>query len=140
MPPGGSIYRASIVAPESPIVYGYAARFPVYSRQTPLLDIAPIDTLDYGGPMDSATTAQIERDHPRVVVAFAPADSVLLSGYLGGTTEPAGRPAVVDAPVGAGHLVLFAIRPMWRWETHGTFALLINAVANWNALSSRSSR
>jgi hypothetical protein len=137
MPSGGSIYRATVVSPGSPIVYGYDARFPVYSRQTPLLDIAPIDTLDYGGPLNAAAAAETQRDHPRVVVAFDQPDSVLLSGYLGATTEPAGRPAVVDAPVGKGHLVLFAIRPMWRWETHGTFGLLINAVANWNALDSR---
>ena len=23
---------------------------------------------------------------------------------------------------------------MWRWQTQGTFALVLNAVANWNAL------
>jgi hypothetical protein len=137
MPSGGSIYRVSVVAPESPVVYGYTPSFPAYSRQTPLLTVAPIDTLDYAGPFDSSTVAETERLHARVVVAFDQPDSVLISGFLGATTEPAGRPAIIDAPIGKGHAVLFAIRPMWRWETHGTFGLLINAVANWNALGVR---
>ena len=45
-----------------------------------------------------------------------------------------GKAAVVDAPLGAGHVVLFAIRPMWRHESQGTFALVLNAMANWNRL------
>jgi len=135
LPPGGSVYRASVVAPRSPVVYGYESGFPVYSRQTPLLTVAPVDTLDYAGPIDSATVAQTERLRARVLVAFHDRpDSVLFSGYLGNTTEPAGRPALVNAPVGNGHVLLFAIRPTWRWETQGTFGLLINALANWNAL------
>ena len=135
LPPGGSVYRVSVVTPLSPVVYGYGREFPVYSRQTPLLTVAPIDTLDYGGPIDAGVVSQTERLHPRVLLAYHDRpDSVLLSGFLGATTEPAGRPAVIDAPIGKGHMVLFAIRPMWRWETQGTFALLINALANWNAL------
>ena len=39
------------------------------------------------------------------------------------------------APLGTGHVVYFAIRPFWRWQTQGTFALAVNAIANWNALS-----
>jgi hypothetical protein len=141
LPRGGSVYRASIVAPWSPVVYGYETTFPVYSRQTPLLTVAPVDTLDYGGPIDSATVAQAERLRARVVVAFHDrADSVLISGFLGLTTEPAGRPAIIDAPIGKGHALLFAIRPTWRWETQGTFGLLINALANWNALDGPRSR
>jgi hypothetical protein len=37
--------------------------------------------------------------------------------------------------VGNGHVVLFAIRPFWRWETQGSFALAFNAIMNWNHLS-----
>ena len=29
---------------------------------------------------------------------------------------------------------MFGIRPMWRFQTHGSFALVLNALANWNAL------
>jgi hypothetical protein len=36
--------------------------------------------------------------------------------------------------VGDGHLILFAIRPFWRWETQGSFALAFNAMLHWNDL------
>ncbi len=31
-------------------------------------------------------------------------------------------------------MVLFGIRPMWRYETQGSYAMVLNALANWNAL------
>jgi hypothetical protein len=31
-------------------------------------------------------------------------------------------------------VVLFAIRPFWRWQTQGSFALAVNAMVNWNHL------
>ena len=30
--------------------------------------------------------------------------------------------------------MLFGIRPMWRYESQGSFAMVLNAMANWNAL------
>jgi hypothetical protein len=42
---------------------------------------------------------------------------------------------VVDVPVGKGHVVLYAINPMWRHETHGSFMLVMNAVLNWDHLA-----
>jgi hypothetical protein len=32
---------------------------------------------------------------------------------------------------------MFGIRPMWRFESHGSFALVLNAMANWNALGTQ---
>ncbi len=61
-------------------------------------------------------------------------DSLLVSGLLVGGDELARKAAVVDAPLGAGHVVYFAIRPLWRWESQGTFAMAVNAIANWNVL------
>ena len=72
---------------------------------------------------------------PRVVVSFPTnADDMLLSGVLVGGQALAGRAQVVDAPVGQGHVVMFAIRPYWRWQTQGTFFLGFNAILNWNDL------
>jgi hypothetical protein len=31
-------------------------------------------------------------------------------------------------------LVMFAIRPFWRWQTQGTYTLGFNAIMNWNDL------
>jgi hypothetical protein len=72
---------------------------------------------------------------PRVVVQFpSNPDDMLLSGVLVGGQSLANRAQVVDAPVGQGHVVMFAIRPFWRWQTHGTFFMGFNAILNWNDL------
>ena len=63
------------------------------------------------------------------------ADDMLLSGVLVGGQTLAGRAQVVDAPLGQGHVVMFAIRPYWRWQTQGTFFLGFNAILNWNDLN-----
>lgn len=66
---------------------------------------------------------------PRVVVSFAKeADQLLLSGMLDGADELAGRPMVIDSPLGKGHVLLFANNPMWRLTSQGTYALLFNAL------------
>ena len=72
---------------------------------------------------------------PRVVLAFPqnPAD-MLLSGTLANGQGLAGKAQVVDAPLGKGHVVMFAIRPFWRWQTQGTFFLGFNTILNWNDL------
>ena len=40
----------------------------------------------------------------------------------------ANAPAVVDAPRGDGHIVMFSFNPFWRGETLGSYAMLLNAV------------
>ena len=73
---------------------------------------------------------------PRVIMRFPtdPSD-MLLSGVLVGGQALAGRAVVLDAPVGQGHVVMFANRPFWRWETQGSFFLGFNAILNWNDLN-----
>jgi hypothetical protein len=82
-----------------------------------------------GGPGGGATTG------PRVIVQFPsdPAD-MLLSGTLAGGEALANRAQVIDAPLGDGHVVMFAIRPFWRWQTQGTFFMGFNAILHWNDL------
>jgi len=72
----------------------------------------------------------------RVVLSFPqnPAD-MLLSGSLEGGDALSGRAQVVDTTLGDGHVVMFAIRPFWRWQTQGTFFLGFNAILNWNDLA-----
>jgi hypothetical protein len=72
---------------------------------------------------------------PRVILQFpANPDEMLLSGVLVGGQALANRAQVVDIPVGQGHVVSFAIRPFWRWQTQGTFFLGFNTILNWNDL------
>jgi hypothetical protein len=73
---------------------------------------------------------------PRVIVSFpSNPDEMLLSGVLVGGQSLANRAQVVDAPLGQGHVVMFAIRPFWRWQTQGTFFLGFNAILHWNDLN-----
>jgi hypothetical protein len=130
----GGIYRAVLKDGRSPIAYGYPDTLAVYFNQTPLFQV---DTsTEVPEDQDPALTAEQARGRPRVVMSFhSKRDSLRLSGLLASGEELAGRPAVLDAPVGQGHVVLFAIRPFWRWETQGSFALAFNAILNWNDLS-----
>ena len=72
---------------------------------------------------------------PRVVLSFPTnPNDMLLSGSLANGQFLSNRAGVVDAPLGKGHVVMFAIRPFWRWQTQGTFSLGFNAIMNWNDL------
>jgi hypothetical protein len=130
----GGIYRAVTKDARSPIAYGYPDTLAVYFNQTPLFQV---DTsTEVPEDQDPALTAEQARSRPRVVLSFhQKRDSLRLSGLLVSGEELAGRPAVLDAPVGRGHVVLFAIRPFWRWETQGSFALVFNTILNWNDLN-----
>jgi hypothetical protein len=76
-----------------------------------------------------------EESRPRVVLRFpSNPDDMLLSGTLVGGQALVNRAQVVDVPLGEGHVVSFAIRPFWRWQTHGTHFLAFNAILNWNDL------
>lgn len=86
-----------------------------------------------GGGNANRTAARDTR--PRAILSFPsnPAE-MLLSGTLAGGQALANRAQVVDAPIGDGHVVMFGIRPFWRWQTHGTFFLGFNAILHWNDL------
>jgi hypothetical protein len=72
---------------------------------------------------------------PRVLLSFpANANDLLLSGMLIGGDALTGRAVAIDAPIGKGHVVMFANRPFWRWQTQGNFFLAFNAILNWNDL------
>jgi len=53
---------------------------------------------------------------------------------LAGGSELTNKPAIVDVPVGRGHVVMFATNPMWRHQTQGEFFLLFNAALNYDNL------
>jgi hypothetical protein len=73
---------------------------------------------------------------PRVVLRFGNDEkNLLISGMLAGGSELANAPAVVDVPVGEGHVVLFDNNPMWRHQTQGSFFLIFNAALNYDHLN-----
>lgn len=88
-----------------------------------------------GGAGMFGGATSIDGTRPRVIMQFpANASDMLLSGTLAGGEALANRAQLVDAPIGKGHVVMFAIRPFWRWQTQGTFFLGFNTILNWNDL------
>ena len=108
---------------------------------SPLEPEAPPDPRPRTGPaaemsvMMRQSGMAVDEARPRVILSF-PQDpnDMLLSGTLAGGQLLSSRAQVVDAAVGRGHVVMFAIRPFWRWQTQGTFFLGFNAILNWNDL------
>jgi hypothetical protein len=112
------------------------------------LKLSPLDPADAPKERPQADEAAIFRQtarrfglnvdesvRPRVVLSFPQnPNDILLSGTIANGQFLSGRAAAVDVPLGKGHVVMFALRPFWRWQTQGTFSLGFNAILNWNDL------
>ena len=72
---------------------------------------------------------------PRVIFRYADAHDLLVSGLVEGGDEIAQRPAVVDVPMDAGHVVLFSNNPVYRGETLGSYSLVLNTILNFDNLN-----
>jgi hypothetical protein len=73
-------------------------------------------------------------NRPRVILRYADSKELLISGLVEGGDEIAQHPAVIDAPSGKGHVVLFSINPVYRGETRGTYSLVLNTILNFDSL------
>jgi Zinc carboxypeptidase len=88
-----------------------------------------------GGGGGGGRNPQEAGPEPRVVMQFPmKPDQMLLSGELAGGQTLSGRALAIDQPLGQGHVVMFALRPFWRWQTQGTYALGFNTIINWDHL------
>jgi hypothetical protein len=72
---------------------------------------------------------------PRVVLRYADSRDLFVSGLLDGGDEIAQHPAIIDAPSGSGHVLLFSTNPFWRGQTKGSYFLVFNAILNWDNLN-----
>jgi len=72
---------------------------------------------------------------PRVIFRYADAKDLLISGLVEGGNEIAQHAAVVDVPVGNGHIVLFSTNPIYRAETIGNYPLVLNTILNFDSLN-----
>jgi hypothetical protein len=111
----GPIVQAEVVKPQHPLFYGYTtALLPVRYANGPLLQVPEAD-----------------RDE-QVLLRFVGGDAAVLNGLMRGAAELKNLPAIVEQMVGRGRLVLFATNPCYRWQNHGEFGMLFNAVLHWN--------
>jgi Zinc carboxypeptidase len=63
-----------------------------------------------------------------IAVASYPSGNPLMSGWLLGSSLIENRGALMDAPLGHGHVVMFGFRPQYRGQSYGTYKLLFNAL------------
>jgi hypothetical protein len=117
------IVNGEIVRPEHPVFYGYPDK------------IIPIKYL--GGPLMSVGPS----DQNSVLARYPGGDDAVLSGLMRGAAEIRQRPFAIDVPggfSGKGRVVLFSNNPIYRWQNHGEFNMVFNAVLNWNDLAGAS--
>jgi hypothetical protein len=118
----GPIVEAEILKPAHPVFYGYSAkRIAVRYANGPLLSLP-----------------EAERDQ-LVLMRYPGGSASVLSGLMKGADEILNRPAIVDVPVGRGRVLMFAGNPCYRWQNHGEFGMLFNALLHWNDVSEKGS-
>ena len=101
------------------------------AKPAPDAAASPVETEPPASRQGGAQPTQ----RPRVVMDFpAQANDILLSGMLEGGQALTKKALVVDVPDGKGHMVLFGLRPYWRWQTQGSYFLGFNAILNWDHL------
>jgi hypothetical protein len=133
----GAHLRVTFARPDHPIAYGYPSHsyvfrqnFPLYSIPRRWLRMAYCTTcLD--GPFDASS----------VVLEWGDREGApfLVSGQVWGEANLIGRPAILDTPVGAGHVVTFNFNPLHRDLNRGDQRMLWNALINWQAILAHAS-
>jgi hypothetical protein len=106
-----------------------------YQAPPALPDVKPWQALPLNAEQKRNNAFLIPPDQrPDVIVRWADANQLLISGLLENGGSIAQHAAVVDAHYGKGNVVLFANNPMWRGETVGSYAMLLNAIVHYDRL------
>lgn len=74
------------------------------------------------------------QSRPDVILRFSDAKTLLLDGLLDKPSSIAEHAVVVDAHLGQGNVLLFGNNPVYRGETIGTYAMVFNAILNYQHL------
>ena len=112
------LVNAEISNPDSQIFYGYGST------------IIPVK-FTQGAQVFRVGSA----DQAKIAAKYVGGDGAVLSGLGVGMDAVAGRAFVVDIPGannGKGRVVLFANNPIYRWQNHGEFNMVFNALLNYN--------
>ena len=75
------------------------------------------------------------QSRPDVILRFSDAKTLLLDGLLDKGSSIAEHAVVVNAHLGQGNVLLFGNNPVYRGETIGTYALVFNAILNYQHLT-----
>ncbi len=128
----GAHVRVTFDRPDHPIAYGYPAHTYVFRQNFPLYD-----TPRRWMRMAYCTTClDGPEDRSGIVMEWGDSEGkpFVESGQAWGEENLIGRPAILDMPVGKGHVVAFNFNPMHRDLNRGDQRLLWNALLNWEAI------
>lgn len=106
----GSLLRAT-VNPTNPLAFGMPDQVDLVYDNNPVFDLEPQASLQGVTP-----------------VAWFPDAKPLVSGWAWGQQHLEGATAMVDAPLGAGHVALLGPLVTFRGQPHATFKLLFNGL------------
>ena len=128
----GSHVRVSFARPEHPIAYGYPARTHVFRQDFPVYD-APRRWLRMAY-CTSCLDGPVDRSG--VVLEWGDREGapLVVSGQAWNEAGLVGHPAILDLPVGRGHVIAFNFNPLHRDLNRGDHRLAWNAILNWKAI------
>jgi hypothetical protein len=131
----GAHVRVKFDQTDHPLAYGYPAATWVFRQNFPLYDI-PRRWLRM-----AYCTSCLDGPEDRSGIVMEWGDGTdkdfVVSGQAWGEQRLIGRPAILDMPVGHGHVVSFNFNPMHRDLNRGDQRLLWNALINWQAILAR---
>ena len=105
----GSLLKVTVDT-SHPLAFGLRSEESVWFESGPAFEIATVPNED---------AAPVMR---------YPLKDILASGWLLGKGYLANQAAVLDIPVGNGHIVLFGIRPQYRGQPNATFKMFFNGL------------
>ncbi len=112
----GSLLKGEITNSKHPVTYGYNKEPALYRHgRSPLVNV-PEDMEKY------------------IVVKYASKGEVCLSGMVKNSKDFQGKAAILDVPVGKGHILMFTFNPFWRDTNHGNYMFVFNSILNYNDL------
>lgn len=128
----GAHVRVTFARPDHPLAYGYSPRTIVFRQNFPLYDPPrswlrmAYCTTCLDGPVDRSG----------IVLEWGDRDGApfVVSGQAWGEERLVERPAILDMPVGRGHVVAFNFNPLHRDLNRGDHRLVWNAILNWQAI------
>lgn len=112
------LIEGEIVKTDHPVFYGFA------DKTIPVKYVG-------GTPFEVGIANQ-----GNVLARYVGGDKAVLSGLMVNADSLKGRPFAVDIPEayrGKGRVIMFSNNPIYRWQNHGEFNMIFNAVINWNA-------
>ncbi len=119
------VVQGELVRPEHPVFYGYSEK------------TVPIK---YQG---GVTLRVGVADQANLLARYVGGDSSVLTGSMVGADQLRQKAFAVDIPGacnGKGRVILFANNPIYRWQNHGEFNMVFNALLNWSYVPAAAGR